>query len=162
MFKVGFGCDQHRYIKGERILLGGIEIPAQVAIEAHSDGDTLIHAITDALLGAVAAGDIGELFPDNLEENRNRRSEDFLRKACEIVATQGYEIVNVDSTVQAQTPKLSEYKRDIAKNIADIIGIDPVCVSVKAKTAEGMDAIGRCEGIRVDSLVLVRRIGVGY
>ena len=158
MYRVGLGCDQHRYTSGVGIMLGGVKIPSEYAVIAHSDGDTLLHALTDALLGSVAFGDIGELFPDSLEENKGRDSVCFLKKAADIVSEKGYEIINIDTTVQAEEPKLSKYKRRIAANIAAILKIDSSAVSIKAKTAEGMDAVGMCEGIRVDVIVLIRRM----
>ena len=161
MYRVGLGCDQHRYTAGEGIVLGGVKIPSEYAVIAHSDGDTLLHALTDALLGAVAFGDIGELFPDTSQVNKGRDSSDFLRKASDIISEEGYEIVNIDATIQVEKPKLSEYKREISCKIASIVGIASSFVSIKAKTAEGMDAIGMCEGIRADVVVLLRRVNYG-
>ena len=111
MYRVGLGCDQHRYKAGHGILLGGVEIPAEYGVEAHSDGDVLLHALTDALLGAVAAGDIGELFPDTSAENRERCSQDFIYEARRILADKGYSLVNVDIVIQAEKPRISGYKR---------------------------------------------------
>ena len=157
MYRIGLGCDQHRYKPGSMLLLGGVEIKSEYGIEAYSDGDVLLHALTDALLGAVAGGDIGELFPDSAVENRSRCSVDFIERACEIVVDKGYVPVNVDIVIQAEKPRLSGYKTVIAESVSRILRLDTEFVSVKAKTAEGMDAVGRCEGIRVDTVVLVRR-----
>ncbi len=152
------GSDQHRYQLGTGIVIGGVKIPAEYAVVAHSDGDVLLHALTDALLGAVAAGDIGELFADSAAENLDRDSRDFVTAAERIVRDRGFEIVNIDSTIQAERPKLSGYKSAIAASIAEILGLENSAVSVKAKTAEGMDALGRCEGIRAEAVVLIKRI----
>ncbi len=157
MFRVGIGSDQHRYQAGSGIILGGVNIPAEYAVIAHSDGDVLLHAVTDALLGAVSGGDIGELFADTQEENRGRDSRDFVAAACKLAGEKGYEVVNIDSVIQAERPKLSMYKQEIVNSIATMLGVAREAVSVKAKTAEGMDALGRCEGIRADVVVLLRR-----
>ncbi len=159
MYRVGMGSDQHRYRAGDCIRLGGVVIPAEFTVVAHSDGDVFLHALTDALLGAVAGGDIGELFPDTTEVNKGRDSVEFLEAAFELIRDKGYELVNIDSTIQAERPRLAEYKRQIAGAVAKVLKLKPEFVSVKAKTAEGMDAVGRCEGIRVDVVVLVRRVG---
>jgi 2-C-methyl-D-erythritol 2,4-cyclodiphosphate synthase len=123
----------------------------------HSDADVLLHAITDAVLGAAALGDIGELFPDTEPENRGRDSADMLRRAYDRVREHGYQIVNLDCIVFAQRPKLSPHKEAIQERVAEILQITSDCVAVKAKTGEGVDAVGREEAIMAQCVALVER-----
>jgi 2-C-methyl-D-erythritol 2,4-cyclodiphosphate synthase len=137
--------------------LGGIDIPHDRRAVGHSDADTLLHAITDAVLGAAALGDIGELFPDTAEENRGRDSADMLRQAYARVRQAGYELVNLDCIVFAQRPKLSPHKEAIQERIAQILQIGSTCIGLKAKTGEGVDAVGREEAIMAQCAALVER-----
>jgi 2-C-methyl-D-erythritol 2,4-cyclodiphosphate synthase len=154
--RVGIGHDTHRLGPGGPLRLGGIDIPHDRRLLGHSDADVLLHAITDALLGAAALGDIGELFPDTDEANRNRDSADILRLAAAKIGQAGYTIVNLDCIVFAQRPKLSTYKEPIRQRIAEILAITPGCVGIKAKTGEGLGEIGREECLMAQCVALLR------
>jgi 2-C-methyl-D-erythritol 2,4-cyclodiphosphate synthase len=137
--------------------LGGVDIPHDRRAAGHSDADVLLHAVTDALLGAAAIGDIGELFPDTAEENRGRDSADMLRRAYQRVREHGYQLVNLDCIVFAQRPKLSPYKEAIQERIAQILQITSNSIGVKAKTGEGVDAVGREEAIMAQCVALLEQ-----
>ena len=153
--RVGIGHDTHRLGDGGPLRLGGIDIPFDRHLIGHSDSDVLLHAVTDALLGAACLGDIGELFPDNAAENRNRDSADMLAVAARQVCEAGYAIGNLDCIVFAQEPKLKPYKRTIAERLASILGIHPDDVGVKAKTGEGVGPVGRGEAIMAQCVALI-------
>ncbi|MDR3111335.1 MAG: 2-C-methyl-D-erythritol 2,4-cyclodiphosphate synthase [Planctomycetaceae bacterium] len=157
--RIGIGHDTHRFVDGNGVRLGGVDIPYTRSLHGHSDADALLHAITDALLGAASLGDIGELFPDTDAVNRNRDSAEMLTIVTDSVRCQGWEIVNVDCIVFAQAPKLSPYKQDIKKRIASILKIDANQVGIKAKTGENVGHIGRGEAIACEAAVLVYRRG---
>jgi 2-C-methyl-D-erythritol 2,4-cyclodiphosphate synthase len=158
--RVGIGHDTHRLAAGGPLRLGGIDIPHDKHAVGHSDADVLLHAITDALLGAAALGDIGELFPDTDPANKNRDSAEMLRLASERVTSSayapGYRIVNLDCIVFAQRPKLSPHKEAIRNRIADLLGIHPAQVGIKAKTGEEVGEIGREELIGAQCVALLR------
>ncbi len=135
--------------------LGGVVIPFDHGLVGHSDADVLLHAVTDALLGAAALGDIGELFPDTDEANRGRDSADMLSLALERVQAAGYEVVNVDTIVFAQQPKLSPFKEPIRQRIAELLGITADRVGVKAKTGERVGPVGRQEAVMAEAIVLL-------
>ena len=135
--------------------LGGIDIPHDRALVGHSDADVLLHAVTDALLGAAALGDIGEMFPDTDPRNRGRDSAEMLREALDAVAGAGWRIGNVDCIVFAQRPKLAPHKQSIRRRLAGILGIDPEQIGLKAKTGEGVGAVGRDEVIEAQCVVLL-------
>lgn len=156
-FRVGLGHDTHRLGSGGPLLLGGISIPHDHHADGHSDADVLLHAVTDALLGAAALGDIGELFPDNDPANRGRNSGEMLQIAAQHVRARGYEIVNLDCIVFAQQPKLSPYKRPIAAKIAEILNVSADCVGVKAKTGEGVGDVGLMRVIQAQAVALLSR-----
>jgi 2-C-methyl-D-erythritol 2,4-cyclodiphosphate synthase len=145
--RVGIGYDSHRFTAGGPLLLGGVRIPADVSLVGHSDADAVAHAITDAVLGAAAAGDIGALFPDNDQANRNRDSIDMLRAAVSAIHALGFTVANIDVTVIAERPRIGPYVPAMCERLADALGITPSLVSVKGKTNEGMGWIGRGEGI---------------
>jgi 2-C-methyl-D-erythritol 2,4-cyclodiphosphate synthase len=153
--RVGIGHDSHRLAAGGPLRLGGIDISHDRHAVGHSDADVLLHAVTDALLGAAALGDIGELFPDTDEANRGRDSADMLRQAAAKVQSAGFQIVNVDCIVFAQRPKLSPHKEAIRKRIAEILGITSEQVGVKAKTGENIGEIGREEIIAAQCVALL-------
>lgn len=153
--RVGIGHDTHRLGPGGPLRLGGLDIPHDRRALGHSDADVLLHAVTDALLGAAALGDIGELFPDTDERNRGRDSAEMLREAARRVEAAGYRIVNLDCIVFAQRPKLGGYKRALAARIAEILALAPDQVGVKAKTGEGVGEIGREEVIAAQCVALV-------
>jgi 2-C-methyl-D-erythritol 2,4-cyclodiphosphate synthase len=155
--RVGIGHDTHRLSPGGPLRLGGIDIPHDRQAVGHSDADVLLHAITDALLGAAALGDIGELFPDTDEANRGRDSADMLSQAAARTRAAGYIIHNLDCIVFAQRPKLRPYKDGIRRRIAEILGLSPDQVGVKAKTGEGIGEIGREETIMAQCVALLER-----
>jgi 2-C-methyl-D-erythritol 2,4-cyclodiphosphate synthase len=154
--RVGIGHDTHRLESGGPLRLGGIEIPHDRRLVGHSDADVLLHAVTDALLGAAVLGDIGELFPNTDPANRNRDSAEMLRLAADKVRKAGYEIVNLDCIVFAERPKLSTYKDPIRRRIAAVLEIEAENVGVKAKTGEGVGEIGREETIAAQCVALLR------
>lgn len=154
--RVGIGHDSHRLAAGGPLRLGGIDIPHDRHAVGHSDADCLLHAITDALLGAAAQGDIGELFPDTDEANRGRDSADMLRRAATKVREAGYKLINLDCIVFAQKPKLSAHKEAIRARIAEILDLTTGQVGVKAKTGEGIGEIGREELIAAECVALLQ------
>jgi 2-C-methyl-D-erythritol 2,4-cyclodiphosphate synthase len=139
------------------LVLGGIEIPHDHHLAGHSDADVLLHALTDALLGALALPDIGELFPNTAEENRGRASVDFLKAAYAKVRELGYELVNADCVIAAQVPKLSPYKDAMRHSIAGMLGVSPLAIGIKAKTGEEVGPVGRCEAIEARAIVLLEK-----
>lgn len=145
--RVGIGYDSHRFKDGGPLVLGGVRIPADVSLSGHSDADAVAHAVTDAVLGAAAAGDIGALFPDNDPTNKNRDSIEMLRVAVAAVQKLGYVVSNVDVTVIAESPRIGPHVASMRERLADAIGVNATAVSVKGKTNEGMGWIGRGEGI---------------
>lgn len=158
MYRVGIGHDTHRTKAGNPLRLGGIDVPADYSLVGHSDADVLLHAVTDALLGAAAIGDIGESFPDTDEANRGRDSADMLRQANEQVGQEGYEIVNLDCIVFAQRPKLSTYKTSIQTRIAEILNVEANQIGIKAKTGEGVGPVGRQEAVTAQCIALLRKM----
>lgn len=153
--RIGQGYDVHRLAEGRRLVIGGVGIPAPRGLLGHSDADVLLHALCDALLGAAALGDIGRRFPDTDERHAGADSRDLLRQVAAQVAEQGYRVVNVDSTVIAQRPKLAPYIDAMVANIAADLGVNAEQVSVKAKTNEGIGHLGRAEGIAAHAIVLL-------
>ncbi len=149
------GHDTHRLQPGGPLRIGGIAIEHDQEMVGHSDADVLLHAVTDALLGAAALGDIGELFPNTDPANRGRDSAEMLAVAWEQVAKAGWQIANLDCIVMAEQPRLSLYKQTIQTRIAQILNIDPTQVGVKAKTGEGLDSVGRREAIQAQVVVLL-------
>ena len=158
-FKVGIGIDLHRVASGRKLILGGVHIPFDRGPVGHSDGDALAHAICDALLGAAALGDIGTHFPDSSPQWRGASSLRFLRHARELLVKAGFRIVNVDATIGLERPKLAPYVPAMRKKLAAALRIKLEQVSVKAKTGEGVDALGRGEAIRADAIALIRQAG---
>ena len=147
MTRTGIGYDSHRLAPPGPLVLGGVRIPFDRGLRGHSDGDAVCHALTDAVLGAAAAGDIGALFPDTDPANRGRDSMDMLRRAVQRVRQEGYRVVNADVTIIAEAPKLMPHRSAMAAGLADALGVLATDVSVKGKTNEGMGWIGRGEGI---------------
>lgn len=156
-FRVGLGHDRHRLIAGRPLILGGVTIPYDQGLDGHSDADVLLHAITDALLGAVAAGDIGEIFPNTDPQWANADSTVFLNAALQEVQRRGYAVGNLDCTIHAERPKLSAYKSAIASRLADLLGVSRDYVNVKAKTGEKVGPVGLGEAIDADAIVIVHR-----
>lgn len=157
-FRVGQGYDVHRLVEGRKLILGGVEIPNVTGLLGHSDADALLHAITDALLGAVALGDIGRHFPDTDPRYKGADSRVLLRAAVALLAEKGWQPVNVDATVIAQQPKLSPYAAAMVANIAEDLGLALDCVNLKGKTNERLGYLGREEAIEAQAVVLVERL----
>ena len=155
--RVGLGHDTHRLGPGTALVLGGVAIPHDRRSLGHSDADVLLHAITDALLGAAGLGDIGEMFPDTDPANAGRDSADMLRAAHARVVAAGYAIVNLDCVIFAQRPKILPYRPRIRGRIATILGIDESAVWLKAKTGEGVGPIGAEEAVAAECVVLLER-----
>ena len=155
--RIGNGYDLHRLVPGRPLILGGVRIPFEKGLEAHSDGDVICHAVTDAVLGAAGAGDIGRHFPDTDSAWKNADSIELLRRASAIVREAGYAIVNVDVVVIAQKPKLAPHAEAIRGNVAGALGCDASQVSVKGKTNEGVDSMGAGESIAVHAVALLSR-----
>jgi 2-C-methyl-D-erythritol 2,4-cyclodiphosphate synthase len=152
---VGQGFDVHALVPGRKLIIGGVEIPFERGLEGHSDADVLLHAITDAVLGAAALGDIGGHFPDTDSRYRDADSRALLRGAARLVHAAGWVVVNVDTTIIAQAPKMAPHIALMVKNIAADLGIAPGHVNVKAKTTEGLGFTGRGEGIAAEAAVLL-------
>lgn len=154
-FRVGLGNDLHRLIAGRKLILGGVSIPFPKGPLGHSDGDALTHAICDALLGAAGLGDIGRHFPDTSSSWHKVSSLLFLRQVRKLLSRAGFSIVNIDVTVGLERPKLALYIPRMQRKLATALGIKPLHVSIKAKTAEGLDAVGRGEALRADAIALI-------
>lgn len=146
---IGFGYDIHKLVPDESLILGGINIESEFGTLAHSDGDVLLHAIIDALLGAIGLQDIGEHFPDTDPKFKGYDSQVLTRKVVNMLDDRNYSIVNIDSTIVLEKPKLMKYKEIIRTNIAELLNIDPQRVNIKATTNEGLGTVGRGEGICV-------------
>lgn len=157
--RIGSGFDVHAFGPGDHVMLGGVRIPHESGLVAHSDGDVVLHALADALLGAIAAGDIGQHFPDTDPVWRGADSRELLRRVVGIVTARGYLVVNCDVTVLAQAPKLAPHREAMQRHIAMDLGIEMSCVSVKATTTERLGFIGRSEGIAAQAVVLVEPSG---
>jgi 2-C-methyl-D-erythritol 2,4-cyclodiphosphate synthase len=153
--RVGFGYDVHPLIEGRPLILGGVKIPYLYGLQGYSDADVLIHAISDALLGAIAEGDIGRHFPDTDPQYKNIRSTILLKKVMAKMREKGFHILNIDATLLAQKPKLSDHIPRMVKEIADSLEIETGRVSVKATTSEGLGFVGREEGISAYAVALV-------
>lgn len=157
MMRVGIGEDLHRVDDGRTLVLGGVIIEEGPGLSGHSDADVLFHAITDAVLGAAALGDIGHSFPPSDPRYAHADSADFLRKALELARAEGWTVVNIDSTVRAERPKLAPYIQHIRERIAEVVALAPDAVSVKAKSGEGLDAVGRGEAMAAIAVVLLEK-----
>ena len=157
LIRVGHGFDAHRLVEGQVLVLGGVEIPYHQGLQGHSDADVLIHAICDALLGASGLGDIGNLFPDTDDRNRNRNSREFLAEVHRLLQSHAIGVVNVDVTLVAQAPKLAPFVSEMRSNLAADLELDQSFVNVKATTTEGLGFTGRAEGIAAHAVVLVQQ-----
>ncbi len=157
MIRVGMGEDIHRVDDGRTLVLGGVIIEEGPGLAGHSDADVLLHAITDAVLGAAALGDIGRYFPPHDPRYAHADSADFLRKALQLARETGWEVGNIDSTVRTERPKLKPYIEHMRERIAEICGVSAGQVSVKAKTSEGLDAVGHGEAMFATAVVLLER-----
>ena len=157
MLRIGLGHDSHRLGPGTSLVLGGVAIPHDRQALGHSDADVLLHAITDALLGAAALGDIGELFPDTDPANRGRDSAEMLREGLERVVAAGWRIVNLDCVIFAQRPKILPHRTAIRTRIAAVLSIDVGQIWLKAKTGEGVGPIGEEQAIAAECVVLIQK-----
>jgi len=156
--RIGHGYDVHKLVEGRKLILGGVEIPHELGLSGHSDADVLLHAITDALLGALALGDIGKHFPDTEPKYKNVDSRILLRDAYALVRNKGFELVNMDATIVAQEPKLSPYIIDMREVIASDLNTKVENISVKATTSEWLGFEGRKEGISSSAMVLLSKV----
>ena len=157
MYRIGFGNDIHRLEKAAPLVLGGVRIESEYGAVGHSDADALAHAVTDAILGALALGDIGTHFSDKDERWRGADSFAFLRYTVDLMKNKGFSVVNVDSVISLEKPKLRPYIERMRDNLARSLEIENDCVSVKAKTGEKVDSIGKLEAIRAEAIVLLLR-----
>jgi 2-C-methyl-D-erythritol 2,4-cyclodiphosphate synthase len=156
-FRIGHGFDIHPLVPGRRLVLGGVEIPGERGLAGHSDADAALHALTDALLGAIGAGDIGRRFPDSDARHKDRDSADFVRETMATVRERGYRVANADVTILAEEPRLAPYLDRMRAIIAELLGVSPDAANVKATRGEGLGAIGRAEGIAAQAVVLLER-----
>ena len=159
--RIGQGFDVHRLVPGRRLVIGGVEIPFELGLAGHSDADVLLHAITDALLGAAGLGDIGRQFPDTDPDYRDADSRTLLRNAAASARRAGFSVVNVDATIIAEAPRMAPHMAQMSANIAADLGIAPAQVNIKAKTAERLGSIGRGEGIAAEAVMLLDHAGTG-
>lgn len=155
MMRIGHGFDVHRFADGRRLVLGGVEIPAARGLDGHSDADVLVHALMDAILGAMRAGDIGQLFPDSDPAFEGADSLKLLEKVAALMRSQGFRLVDADTTIAAQAPKLAPYRDQMRRCMADALGVGPEKVGVKATTTERLGFVGREEGIAAWAVVLL-------
>ncbi|MCX8050620.1 MAG: 2-C-methyl-D-erythritol 2,4-cyclodiphosphate synthase [Chlorobi bacterium] len=156
--RIGFGFDVHRFASGDHLMLGGVRVPAPFGACAHSDGDVVLHALCDALLGAAALGDIGEHFPDTDSQWKNAPSEKFVEHVCRMVHERSLGIVNVDVTVLLESPKIAPYKVAMREKIAHLCRVPIEAVSVKATTSEGVGFVGRGEGVAAYCVCLLEEL----
>lgn len=157
LIRIGQGYDVHAFGEGDGLMLGGVKVPFDKSFVAHSDGDVLLHALTDALLGALALGDIGHWFPDTDEQWRGADSGELLQAAYQEIITRGYQLGNADITILAQRPKLAPYIGAIRQRISDLLGCAEDAISVKASTTEKLGFVGREEGITALAVVLLEK-----
>lgn len=158
MLRVGIGTDKHRLAGGNKLILGGVTVPAIKGAVGHSDADTLTHAVIDALLGAAGMGDIGHHFPDNDPKWKGANSIEMLKKSVEIVKNAGYKPVNADAVMHLENPKLGRFKQEMAGNLADALQIPRHMVNVKAKTGEGIGDVGRGDAVEAVAVVQVESL----
>jgi 2-C-methyl-D-erythritol 2,4-cyclodiphosphate synthase len=156
--RIGQGFDTHALVAGRKLIIGGVHIPHDKGLLGHSDGDALLHAICDALIGAAGLGDIGRYFPDTDPQYKGADSRDLLRSVVAMLGGAGWQVVNVDSTIIAQAPKLADFIPAMSSNIAADLQVLPNCVNVKAKTTEKLGFVGRGEGIAAEAVALINRV----
>ena len=155
--RIGIGYDIHKLVKNRKLIIGGTDIPYDLGLEGHSDADVLVHAIIDAILGSIAKRDIGFHFPDSDEKYKNANSIQLLKETCNILNNEGYKIVNIDSNIICQKPKLKDYIDSMRENIANTCNININQVSIKAKTNENQDSVGNLLSVISNAVVLVER-----
>ena len=156
--RIGHGYDVHRLVEGRPLIMGGVNIPHDKGLDGHSDADVLVHALMDAMLGALALGDIGKHFPDTDPAYKDADSMKLLDRVCDIIDENGYMLVNADMTICAQKPKLAPYIEQMRERIADVIGCDISCISVKATTEEHLGFTGEEKGISATAVVLMEKV----
>ncbi len=156
-FRIGFGYDVHEFAENRKLILGGVEIPHTKGLLGHSDADVLLHAICDAMLGALALGDIGMHFPNTDEKYKDADSKKLLKHVDELIHANGYEVSNIDSTVLLQHPKLSPFVNEMRRAIADIVNLSVAQISIKATTTESLGFVGREEGCAAHAVVLLSK-----
>ena len=157
MFRIGIGSDTHKLVEGRPLMLGGVVVASDRGGEGHSDADALLHAIADAILGALCEGDLGVHFPDSDPQWKDANSLQLLSRVVWLAHERNFQIVNVDSTVMLETPKLRPYVLSMRESIAEVLGTEISCVSVKAKTGEGLDAVGPGLAVSAHAVVLLRK-----
>lgn len=157
MFRIGYGNDIHRLAENRLLILGGVTIPSELGAVGHSDGDALLHSVTDAILGALALGDIGSHFSDKDERWKDASSIIFLQEAVKMMKDKGFHVVNVDSTISLEMPKLRPHIDGMRRNLAEMLECETDCVSVKAKTGEKVDAVGESRAIRAEAVILLEK-----
>lgn len=157
-FRIGIGYDIHKLVEGRDLIIGGIKIPYEKGLLGHSDADVLIHAIIDALLGALAMDDIGTLFPDTDDRFKNANSVELLKKVYEMVQAQGYWISNLDTNIIAQSPKMMPYIPNMKQVLGQVLALDDSDISIKAKTKENLDAVGEKLAIESQAVVMLEKI----
>jgi 2-C-methyl-D-erythritol 2,4-cyclodiphosphate synthase len=155
MFRIGIGNDTHRLVAGRPLIIGGVRIESERGADGHSDGDALSHALADAILGALCEGDIGVHFPDSDSKWKDADSLQLLSRVCWLAGERGFQLVNADATIMLERPKLREHVDSIRETLANTLQVDRNCISVKAKTGEGLDAVGRGEAVTVQAIVLL-------
>lgn len=155
MFRIGIGHDTHRLIEGRPLILGGVQVKSELGAEGHSDADTLAHAISDAILGALCEGDLGVHFPDRDPQWKDADSMKLLARVMWLAGERGYAVVNVDATVMLERPKLRPYVMTMRRKLAKTLNVAVDCVSVKAKTGEGLDAVGQGRAVVAQAVVLL-------
>ena len=157
MLRIGQGYDVHKLVEGRKLIIGGVDIPHEKGLLGHSDADVLIHAIMDALLGALGLGDIGSHFPDTKEEFKDMDSRVLLRRVNELLKNSGYTLNNMDAVIIAQSPKMAPHIEKMKENLASDLEIDPGLINIKASTTESLGFVGRKEGIQAQAIVLIGR-----
>ena len=157
MFRIGIGHDTHRLAEGLPLVLGGVRVESERGAEGHSDADALAHALTDAVLGAMCEGDIGVHFPDRDPRWKDADSLQLLARVMWLASERGYRVVNADATVLLERPRLRPYVPEMREKLADVLGVPADCVSVKAKSGEGLDAVGRGDAVTAQAVVLLER-----
>ncbi|MFA6667332.1 MAG: 2-C-methyl-D-erythritol 2,4-cyclodiphosphate synthase [Bacilli bacterium] len=158
MIRIGYGKDIHALVIGKPLVLGTVTIPSMMGLSSYSDGDVVVHSLVDAILGALAKGDIGTMFPDNEPRNKGRHSIEFLKEIRPLISSCGYKINNIDISITCEKPKLANYIVMMRGSIAMILGINITQVSIKAGTNEGFDSIGKEEAIEATSVVLLEGV----
>jgi 2-C-methyl-D-erythritol 2,4-cyclodiphosphate synthase len=157
MFRIGIGHDTHRLAEGRPLILGGVRVESERGAEGHSDADALSHAITDAILGALCEGDLGVHFPDNDPRWKDADSLQLLARVVWLASQSGYKVINVDANVSLERPRLRPHIQEMRERLAQVLSIDAGCVSVKAKTGEGLDAVGEGRAVTAQAVVLLGR-----